>query len=430
MNRKNSLMNALSHFFKTVSGAISNVIDKLLYSQRYLTLVSLAITLLIFASVLYSDSLANQITQSTELKTKVEIVGDLEEYEISQVPEEVDALISGSSVDVRSAINQNNYRAVLDVSNLGEGTHRVRLDRKGFSQSLKVIFQPETLEVNISKKISAEFEVEPSYINTNKLESQYIISDLTLENKTVTINTSQEKLNQISEVRALVDVGAKTESFESLAKVVAYDQNGLAMDVEIIPVEIGANVTISSPNRKVPIVVSAQGVIPNNKAIDNITLDQPSVTIYGSQEVLNKVNSIPAVINATTLTQDKTTLKHTLIRPDGVRSMELETINMEITLAEKTTREIEKSQIFFENNTNNYDVSMADGSDMVVDVILEGTLNRLNAIDSSQIKVYIDMSSLKVGNQSITLKVSGPDPLVSYKLKNNPINIVISEKGE
>lgn len=427
---KSSIFSTIGKGIKSISIAISNLIDRLLYSRRFLALVSLLIALLIFASVLYSEQMANQITQSTELTAPVEVVGDLEEYEISNVPSTVQVLVTGSAVDVRSAQNQNNHSAVLDISTLGEGNHRIRLDRKGFSPTVKVIFQPEFVDVNVSRKVSAEYDVEPTYINMNKLEPQYILSNLTLDNTQVTINTSQEKLSQISQVRALIDVSNKTESFSSVAHVVAYDQQGKAMDVEIEPNELNATVTIASPSRQVPIAVRTEGQIPNNKSVEAITLDQPSITIYGPEEILNTISSIPVVINAQTLTQEETVLKHTLVRPEGVRSMEFETVNISITLGDKETSQIEKSQIFFENNANNYEVVRADGSEMVVDVTMSGTADRLAQIDPSSIKVFIDMSALRVGQQSVTLKVSGPDPLVDYQVTNNQIDVIISEKGE
>lgn len=427
---KSSIFSTIGKGIKSISIAISNLIDRLLYSRRFLALVSLLIALLIFASVLYSEQMANQITQSTELTAPVEVVGDLEEYEISNVPSTVQVLVTGSAVDVRSAQNQNNHSAVLDISTLGEGNHRIRLDRKGFSPTVKVIFQPEFVDVNVSRKVSAEYDVEPTYINMNKLEPQYILSNLTLDNTQVTINTSQEKLSQISQVRALIDVSNKTESFSSVAHVVAYDQQGKAMDVEIEPNELNATVTIASPSRQVPIAVRTEGQIPNNKSVEAITLDQPSITIYGPEEILNTISSIPVVINAQTLTQDETVLKHTLVRPEGVRSMEFETVNISIALGDKETSQIEKSQIFFENNANNYEVVRADGSEMVVDVTMSGTADRLAQIDPSSIKVFIDMSALRVGQQSVTLKVSGPDPLVDYQVTNNQIDVIISEKGE
>lgn len=433
MTQNNNNNSPVSFVGRTISGLsywISNLIDRLLYSKRFLALVSLVITLLIFASIVYSESLASQITQSTELTAEVEVVGDLDEYEIVNVPETVQVLVTGAAVDVRSAQNLENYSAVLDISDLGEGDHRVRLDRKGFSPLLKVIFQPEFVDINISRKVSLEFEVEPNYINNAQLEAQYILSNPVIENNVVTINTSQEKMSRISEVRALIDVAQKTESFNSVAKVVAYDQDGQAMDVDIQPSEVNVSVEVSSPSRQVPIVVTTVGDIPNNMAIENIEVDHPSVTIYGPEEVLNTISSIPATIYGPSLTDSEIELKHTLVAPEGVRTMDVESVNITITLGDKQTRDVEKSQIFRENNVNNYNVVMADDSDFVVDVILSGTQSRIDSINASDIKVFIDMTALRPGTQTVNLNVSGPDPLVNYELSQNEIEIIISEQGE
>ncbi|HHX52601.1 MAG TPA: hypothetical protein GX703_03680 [Erysipelothrix sp.] len=430
MNNDKTIIGAITRAFGRLSSWVSALIDKLLYSKRFLALVSLAISLLIFSSVIYSSQLANQINQSTELVAQVEIIGDLDEYEISEVRDTVNVTVTGSAIDVRAAQNTNNYSAVLDISNLSEGTHRVQLERKGFSQSLKVIFQPDTVEVNISRKTSEVFEVTPNFINLNKVEPQFNLSNPTLEVNEVTINTSQEKLGQISEVRALIDVANKTETFSSIARVVAYDQEGRAMDVDIEPNEINASVSISSPNKQVDVVVNPVGVIPNDMAIESITLDHPSITLYGPEEVLDSVSNILATIDATQLTNVSTELRHTLVRPEGVRSMDIETVNIGIILAPRVSEQVEQSQIFFENNTNNYDIARPDGTDLVVDVTLSGTQNRIDNLNVSTIRVSLDMNGLRPGRQMVTLNVSGSDQFVNYELMNNEIEVVISEKGE
>ena len=228
----------------------------------------------------------------------------------------------------------------------------------------------------------------------------------------------------------MIDVANKTETFSSIARVVAYDQEGRAMDVDIEPNEINASVSISSPNKQVDVVVNPVGVIPNDMAIESITLDHPSITLYGPEEVLDSVSNILATIDATQLTNVSTELRHTLVRPEGVRSMDIETVNIGIILAPRVSEQVEQSQIFFENNTNNYDIARPDGTDLVVDVTLSGTQNRIDNLNVSTIRVSLDMNGLRPGRQMVTLNVSGSDQFVNYELMNNEIEVVISEKGE
>ena len=243
---RRSFIKRLESAVRRVSMSLSNIFDRLIYSKSSLLLVSLGITLLIFLSVISSQRLANQINSSTELRARVEVQGDLDEYEISDIPETVNVVVTGSALDVRTIQNASNYSAVINITNLSEGNHRVRFEQKGFSPSLRVIFQPDYIDINISRKTSGTFDVIPSFMNMDKLEEQYILTQTNLDVKEVTIHTSQEKLSQIAEVRALIDVSNKTESFNAVVKVRAYDQNGSAMDVDIEPEEINVSVSVSS----------------------------------------------------------------------------------------------------------------------------------------------------------------------------------------
>ena len=75
--------------------------------------------------------------------------------------------------------------------------------------------------------------------------------------------------------------------------LVAYDNDGKIVDVEIVPKKINATITISSPKKEVPIKI-----IPKNydkivfgKAIKNISSDIKKVTIYGDASKLESISS-------------------------------------------------------------------------------------------------------------------------------------------
>lgn len=420
------LLTTLSKFQQFVS----NIIDKLLYSKQYLAFVSLGIALLIFASVFYTDALSNQIKQSLELTVPVEVVGNLDEYELTGVPESVDSIVTGSAIDVRNAQNSESFRGVIDVTGLTEGNHRIKFERKGFPQSLNVIFTPETIDINLSRKISQEFGITTGFINEARLGQQYILSEPKLEINSVVINTSQEKMNQISEVRALIDVSDKTENFTAMAKVVAYDQNGQAMNLDIEPEEVRVSVEVTSPSRTVPVVVYPVGTIPKDKVISSITINYPEITLFGPQSVLNDITEIPLSLNAENLSESPTVINHTLSRPEGVRALDIETVEVTVNLADKSSQTIEKSQVFFENNINNYQVTKSDQSNLVVDVVVSGAQERIDALNEGQIKVFIDMTDITIGKQTVTLQVSGPDHLLTYEVTNPEVNINVAERGE
>lgn len=424
----NGIFSKISRVFSRIVSFFAIIVDKFLYSTRYAGLVSLAIAALLFISVNYSNQQANSITSSyTFDRVEIETIVNKELMDVVGIPENVTAVVTGDFVTVNAMKNDGLVSVVLDLENLNEGNHRVKFGTKGFLPGLSVILSPEYADVSLQRKASRTFSVTSEFINVDRLDAQYIVSEPVLDLNEVTINASNEKLDSISMVKALIDVKDRKESFTTEAQVKIYDQDGKLMDVVVSPSVINASVAISSPNRQVPIVIKPTGSILNNRAIDSITMDFDSVTLYAPQDVLNKISSIEVPINAESLIAD-TTLKVTLSTPEGVRSMNTTTVNLDIKLGDKQTRTIEGSQIFFENNIKNYEISKPENAPMVADVIVEGTQARLDAIDLSKIRVSLDMNNINIGPQKAKLIVEGPDSLLTYRLVNDEIDIVVTQK--
>ena len=424
----NGIFSKISRAFSKIASFFAIIVDKFLYSNRYAGLVSLSIAALLFISVNYSNQQANSITSSyTFDRVEIETIVNKELMDVVGIPENVTAVVTGDFVTVNAMKNDGLVSVVLDLENLNEGNHRVKFGTKGFLPGLSVILSPEYADVSLQRKASRTFSVTSEFINVDRLDAQYIVSEPVLDLNEVTINASNEKLDSISMVKALIDVKDRKESFTTEAQVKIYDQDGKLMDVVVSPSVINASVAISSPNRQVPIVIKPTGSILNNRAIDSITMDFDSVTLYAPQDVLNKISSIEVPINAESLIAD-TTLKVTLSTPEGVRSMNTTTVNLDIKLGDKQTRTIEGSQIFFENNIKNYEISKPENAPMVADVIVEGTQARLDAIDLSKIRVSLDMNNINIGPQKAKLIVEGPDSLLTYRLVNDEIDIVVTQK--
>ena len=109
-----------------------------------------------------------------------------------------------------------------------------------------------------------------------------MVDDVKLSTDQVYIKGKEATLNEVASVKALIDlenlVDPKVGSQElKNVKLVAYDNKGKKVNVEIVPSNVTATVEITSPQKEVPI-----RVIPENyddivfgKAISNITSDVP-----------------------------------------------------------------------------------------------------------------------------------------------------------
>lgn len=190
------------------------------------------------------------------------------------------------------------------------------------------------------------------------------------------------------------------------------------MTADIVPSTVHVKVPVTSPNKTVPIRVLVNGTVPDGKAIESITMDQQSVTIYGSETVLAGIDNVTVTLDATALTKDSSVIRP-IVLPSGVGSSSVSQVTMAVTLGNGVTKTISGVSIHYVNNTNNYKATQPDNKTSTsVDVF--GTQTNVDKVTAASINVYIDMSKAQPGRQTFNLNVEQPsDGLVKYSLKES-----------
>ena len=175
-------------------------------------------------------------------------------------------------------------------------------------------------------------------------------------------------------------------------------------------------VPVTSPNKTVPVVVQVSGEIAaEGMAIESITADQQTVTIYGPESILGKIDNVVVTLNASNITKDSTILRPVVL-PTGVSSSNINQITMTIVLGEEAERTIEDVKINYKNNLNNYKVSQPNNQ-TTVSVKVTGTQSNIDAVTADDISVYVDMIDAKPGLSEFQLQVDQPaDGMVKYQI--------------
>ena len=243
----------------------------------------------------------------------------------------------------------------------------------------------------------------------------------------VAVRASQDTLDSVAFIKALIDVEGQVKDFEQDAKLVAYDQNGRVVDADIKPETVKVSVKVTSPNKTVPIIVEPQGEIPNNMAIESILLDHNSLMVYAPQSVLSKIDRITVAFDASQLTKDQR-LYRGINLPSGVNSLSVTNLNMEIKLGEMVSKTFDNIPLTYRNNVNKYTLSNSNlQTSYSVEVF--GTQTNIDKIKPEDISLYIDMSKVVLGEQSIEILVDQkPELLIKFKPVKASIRInVIGE---
>lgn len=405
---------------------LSSVVDKFMFNNRYGKVVSLVLAFLLYLSINFGGEgfFETGVSGSGDTINNIPltVVANNEVYEISGLPESVSALVVGDLADIQMTKNQGDYRVVADLTGLTEGTHQVSLLAQNFSPRVSVAINPSTAIVTVERKISSRFTLDYDFVNVNKMDLEFVLSEPELELNEVIIRAAEDTINEISFVKAFIDVEGVTETFTKEVPIVAYDQQGRRVNVDIIPSAVRATVNVSSPSKTVPVIVDPVGEIPNQQAIDTIVMDHESVTLFAPESVLAQIDELRVPINATTLTSD-TNMVYTLSLPSGVRKSSVTRVNLEITLTEGTRRVFEQVPINYRFNNAGYRFTLLDPEDAYTDVEVFGATSRIESLTIDDIQVYIDMFDIDLGQQMVPLNVEGPTSLVQIITEKSEIEI-------
>lgn len=396
----------------------SSFIDKTLFNRRYSKFVSLILAVMMYAVVNYNSraSIYTNTLRTAKDLSNVTVTAkyNADTFELSGLPETADITITGDATSVTSAANVEGV-IFADLEGLTEGTHEVKLEAEGYGANVSIKIDPSTAVVTLKKKTTQAYDLSYDFINLDKMENIYSVGTPVFEFTRVNVRASKDTLNSIAFIKALIDVTGQTADFTQDARLVAYDANGLPVVADIYPSTIEVTVPVTSPNKTVPIAVEVTGDIPEGQAIDNIEMDQQSVTIYGPESVLGQIDQVVVTLNASTITKDSTIMRPITL-PAGVNSSNINQITVSIKLAEGSSRTIDDVKINYRNNVNNYKASTSDNK-TTTSVTVFGTEANIANITADDINVYVDMKDAKPGIQEFPLEVEQPiGGLVKYSL--------------
>ena len=424
----------MEDFLFRILRAFSTFLDKVLFNEKYSKVVSLVLAVLLYAIVNY-NALSTSFQSSLRYSKTLSDVTVLAKYnsdtfEISGLPEKVDVILTGDAANVTSAANAENGTVICDLDGLTEGEHEIKLTTEGYGNNVNVVVNPTNVNVVMKKKTTRQFDISYDFINQDKMEQIYSAGTPEFEYTKINVRASKDTLDSIAFVKALIDVSGQSADFEQDAVLVAYDSSGKPVNADIVPNTVHVKVPVTSPNKSVNIQVQVSGEVPDGKAIDSITMDQQTVTIYGSETTLANIDQVVVTLDAGTLTKDSTVLRP-IVLPAGVTSATNTQVTMNITLADAEEKTIDDIPINVINNNKHYKASQPDNK-TTTSVTVKGTKNNIDKLAADDINVYIDMKDVQPGLQKFALQIEQPkDGFVVYTLNESEYELnVLGETSD
>ncbi len=407
-------------------------IDRIAGKKSTLIIVSLILAFGVFVMIDQESNVMIDKYAEILYNQPVTAVYNEELYVVEGLPKTVDITLVGQRRHIFLAKQSPSKGVSVDLTGLKPGNHKVTLKYSQRLKSLDYKLDPSQVTVTIYEKVSETRSLTVDILHQDSLDSKLYIDNVELDRTDVIIKGAEYKLKKVATVKALVDVNniSNPKAGDLTLKdvpLVAYDTDGKVVDVEIVPKTVDAKLTITSPSKEVPIVVVPNGNLAFGKSIKSISTNISNVTVYGEQAAVDKIENIKVDIDVKGLESDKE-FNVTLKKPNGITELSAKTISIKVNIDNSTSKEFENISISTENLGSKYKVQALSQDDIKVTVVVKGSEDIVNKVESSSIKAYIDLKNYGPGEHEVEVKVTGDDVRLTYTPKTKKVKVRISEK--
>ena len=406
-------------------------IDRIAGKKSTLIVISLLLAFGVFLLIDQESSV--MIDQYAEVlyDEPVTAVYNEELYVVEGLPKTVDITLIGQRRHIFLAKQSPSTGVTVDLTGLKPGNHKVKLDYSQRLKSLDYRLDPSEVTVTIYEKVSETRSLTVDILHQDDLDSKLYIDNVELDRTNVIIKGAEYKLEQVATVRALVDVDelSNPKAGEVTIKdvpLVAYDSDGKAVDVEIVPSTVDAKLTITSPSKEIPVKVVPTGDLAFGKAIESIDTNVSSVTVYGEQAAIDDIEELEVEIDVKGLDADKK-FNVTLKKPSGITEISEKTITVDVNVGNSVTKEFTVNTIEFRNLADGYSVQALSEEDTRVTVVVSGSADIVNNIDASSITAYVNLDGYSEGEHEVDVRVVKSNVLLTYTPRTKQVKVRITK---
>jgi len=416
--------------------------DKLFDNRWVMRIIALFLALMLYASVnIESNSEDKQgasnagasttVFSDETTVTDVPVIPyfDQENLVVTGIPESVEVNLQGATASITKARQLRDFEVYADLSNLSIGTHQVRLQYKDIADDLKVSIKPSVITVTIEEKVTKDFEVGVDLLNENQLEEGYLSDKPIVSPKSIQITASEDIIEEISSVKAKVDLQGGNETINRESTITVYDREGEVIPVEVEPSVVDVTVPIKSPSRDLPFKIIREGELKEGLSISSIESETKEITVFGPEDVINKLEFIDGItVDLSKITKD-TVLEVDVPLPDGVTKVTPEKVKLEINVDEQEEKVFSDQPINAVGLTDGKTVEFLDPETGEMDVTILGAPNVIKDIKESDVELYVDLTDLSDGEHEVEVKVNGPQN-ITWSLQKKKVKVKISSASQ
>ncbi|MBO5341000.1 MAG: hypothetical protein J6A62_08395 [Oscillospiraceae bacterium] len=309
-----------------------------------------------------------------------------------------------------SRLGNDNVSVSVDVSRITEpGTYELEYTINfppavpQSAVSLQTSY-PEQITVTVSKIYSKTFDIHPVF--KGSVAAGYQAGQFILDPETVLVSGTQEKVDSINEVQVILDQKDLKSSFSGDLPLVLVDERGRQIE------HAGLRFSAETVYTYLPIVVMKEipldiDIITGGGATDkNIEykITPKTITVSGPEEEMAHLDKL--TLGSIDLAQVMGSYTHeypVFVPADMENVSGISKATVEITVKDLNTKTVEVENIELANVPKGYKAALVT---QALTIVLRGTPESLDKVQTSQIRVVADLAELSAtGSYNVPVKV-------------------------
>lgn len=323
-------------------------------------------------------------------------------------------------------------RAILDLSGLGAGEHEVDIQTQVKVRPVRVILiSPQNLKLSLEPLATRSVPLE--LVVRGEPAIGYQAGSMLLKPRETVLSGPESQIKRVARVLVELSIaGLRTDVQSSLpVRVVdAFGQTVSGLTVNPESVQVNLPITQQGGYRDIAVKVAVRGQVAGGYRLTSISVYPPVLTVFSENPAI--VNDLPGFVETEPLNLNgesqnvDTRLKLTL--PQGVSVVGEQTVQVQVGIA-AIEGSLSLSGITIEV------IGLAPGleahiSPATVDVILTGPLPLLDKLTPGDVKFVVDLTGLEIGTHQATPQAQILISDISVQSLNpGTIEVIISQTG-
>jgi YbbR domain-containing protein len=321
----------------------------------------------------------------------------------------------------------NGFKAYVDLSGLGVGTHRVEVKVESNLPISSYSVAPQDVVVNLDKKGQRTLPVEVKV--TDVPPFGYEAKQPRTTPAEITVTGPETAVQGVSKAVINVSAQGQQSTFTVNARPQLLDSSGVEITgLTVTPdkVEVAVPVELQVGYKVIPVKVILRGEPAAGYLVSAISVTPSSVTIIGDPAAVSTTDFLETEpIDISDKTAD-VSMDVKAVVPQGISIYKEESLRVNVSISPMQTRMVVTLVPVL---TGLADGVEASASPNKIDVTLSGSLAALSNLDLDQVKAVVNVAGLGVGVHDVAVGVSTPTGITASNPTPSKVTVTIIAKS-